>query len=153
MVVIAAFAPSSQGEAALRTAITEVCAASEELVIASHSYPGAEGLPECADKRDVLHALSRVASRMPKKEREYLETLDVQVETSRSREIGEFIVEVAHRHDASLIILALRHAAPIGRLSLGQAVRKVLLLAHCPVLVAKDDDHRAAGRKGFSLRR
>lgn len=152
MVVVAAFAPSTQGDAALRTAIMEVCAASEELVIASHSYPGAEGLLECADTPDVLHALSRAAARLPEKERVYLETLQVQVECSRSRKIGEFIVDVATRHDASLIVLALRHAAPIGRLSLGQAVRKVLLLAQCPVLVAKDEDHRLhPGRRGVSF--
>ena len=139
MVVVAAFAPSSQGEAALRTAIREARRASRELVIASHAYPIDGGELENASSDSALQALARVAARMPEHEREYLETLDVRVHESRSRDIGDFILNVADLEAADLVELALRHAAPIGKLTLGQSARRVLLGTRCPVFIAKDE--------------
>ncbi|MDO5646090.1 MAG: universal stress protein [Dermabacter sp.] len=139
MVVVAAFAPSSQGDASLLAAISEVCFSHRDLVVASHAFVDPDEGLRTADEREVLSALGRVASRLPERERAYLETLDVKVITSRSRDTGEFLLDTVRATKAGLLVIALRHSSPVSRLSLGHSVRRVILGATCPIFIAKDE--------------
>ncbi|MDU1123085.1 MAG: universal stress protein [Dermabacter sp.] len=52
--------------------------------------------------------------------------------------MGDFLLRVAREENASVIVIGLRHSAPVGRLMLGQTVKRLLFEAPCPVLVTKD---------------
>lgn len=138
--IVAAYSPSPQGEASLAAAMEEAASRSEDLTIASHAFMTPDGGFDCADRDAAAHAFARVASRCSDRVRRHLETLDVDIDTSHSEDIAGFILQVSERKDASLIVLALRHAAGSGHMLLGHSVRKVIVNSACPVMVAKDSE-------------
>ncbi|EPH14479.1 hypothetical protein HMPREF1484_01782 [Dermabacter sp. HFH0086] len=141
MVVVAAYAPTSQGDAALEAAIRDVAVTDRELLVASFPYADPFEGACCANAEEVQEAINRVSAHMSHDERAYLETLKVRVREAgaeSSRDIGDFLLRVAREENASVIVIGLRHSAPVGRLMLGQTVKRLLLEAPCPVLVTKD---------------
>ncbi|MCT1866177.1 universal stress protein [Dermabacter sp. p3-SID358] len=141
MVVVAAYAPSSQGDAALKAAIRDVAMTDRDLLVASFPYTDPLDGSRSADAEEVNEAINRISSDMSHDERAYLETLEVRVREAGAeslRDIGDFLLRVAHEEKASLIVIGLRHSAPVGRLMLGQTVKRLLLESPCPVLVTKD---------------
>ena len=139
MVVVAAYAPTSQGDAALEAAIRDVAVTDRELLVASFPYADPFEGACCANAEEVQEAINRVSARMSHDERAYLETLKVrEAGAESSKDIGDFLLRVAREENASVIVIGLRHSAPVGRLMLGQTVKRLLLEAPCPVLVTKD---------------
>ncbi|MCT2149867.1 universal stress protein [Dermabacter vaginalis] len=141
MVVVAAYASTSQGDAALAAAIRDVAMTDRELLVASFPYSDPLEGSRSADAEEVNEAIKRVSADMSHEERAYLETLEVRVREAgleSSRDIGDFLLRVVREEKASLIVIGLRHSAPVGRLMLGQTVKRLLLESPCPVLVTKD---------------
>jgi nucleotide-binding universal stress UspA family protein len=65
------------------------------------------------------------------------EGLDMHVEPPSPLEPSEELVRAAQAHDASLIVIGLRHRTPVGKFLLGSHAQRVLLEATCPVLAVK----------------
>jgi nucleotide-binding universal stress UspA family protein len=61
----------------------------------------------------------------------------VSVEAADLDDPAHAVVQVAQRHDTSLVVLGLRHRSPVGKVLLGSTAQRVLLDATCPVLEVK----------------
>lgn len=137
MVVLAAYSPSAQGDAALVAAVREAILLQQEIVVASHLFNDSNEGPGAASEAEVNEALARLSRTFTHAERAYLETLEVKVLSSDDPQIANFVIAQAERLNASVLILGLRHASIVSRMSLGAVVKKILLDSPCPVLVAK----------------
>lgn len=54
-------------------------------------------------------------------------------------EFGAFLLGVADRERAELIVIGVRRRRPVGKLLLGSHAQRVVLEAACPVLAVKSD--------------
>ncbi|MFE9204144.1 universal stress protein [Micromonospora sp. NPDC007230] len=52
-------------------------------------------------------------------------------------EPSEELLRVVEETNAALVVIGLRHRAPVGKLLLGSTARQILLDAPCPVLGVK----------------
>ena len=137
-----AFAPGPQAEAALAAGIREAHRRRWDVVIASHAYHDAENGRMHAERPEVLQALARALSLATPEDRQYFESIDITIEESSGADVGEFLLSVAEKRGAELLVLGLRGKSQSGKLHLGSFIRRVLLGAVCPVLVVKTDAAR-----------
>lgn len=140
MAVVAAYAPGEQGDAALRAAVREAHQRQSDLVIISHAYHHPDHGLTHAERADATRALHRIAAAFSPEIRRYLESLELVIDESSDINVGDRLNEIAERRGAELLIVGLRRKSLTGKLNLGQAVRKLILGAPCPVLVVKPDE-------------
>ena len=141
MSVIIGYSPSPQGEAALRAGLREARLLSSPVLVASHAYHDPEHGITTATESFVQQALREAAAASGEQV-----PATVEVEVGEGRDVGEFLLEVAHRPAARLLVIGLRRKSPIGKLNLGASARRVVLGSPCPVLAVKDDEVAAAAR-------
>lgn len=129
MTIVVGYVPSPQGDAALVRATREAKREGERLIVvnASRSDP-LEGDPAIADGARLAQI------------RHQLDDAGVEYEIHqplRGSEPADEIVETAAEHQASLIVIGLRHRSKVGKMIFGSTAQKVLLDAGCPVLAVK----------------
>ncbi len=139
MIVMVAFAPGAQAEAALAAGIREAHRRHWDFVIASHAFHDSEHGLMTAERTQVVQSLARALSLATPEERQYFESIDLNIDESAQADVGEFLLEAAAKRKAELLVLGLRGKPQSGKLHLGSSVRRVLLGAPCPVLVVKTD--------------
>ena len=130
MTVIVGYVPTPLGEATLRAGVDEARRRAEPLVVVNMSRDDVLVDPNRAKPDD----LARV-------ERDVTE-LGVDVEVVRieqGSDPADVIVRVASERDASVIVIGLRHRTAVGKLIMGSAAQRILLVARCPVLAVKED--------------
>jgi nucleotide-binding universal stress UspA family protein len=130
MTFLVGYVPTPLGEATLRAGVDEARRRSEPLVVVNMSRDDVLVDPNRAKPDD----LARV-------ERDVTE-LGVDVEVMRveqGSDPADVIVRVASERDASVIVIGLRHRTAVGKLIMGSAAQRILLVARCPVLAVKED--------------
>lgn len=128
MSVLVGYVPNPLGEAALRAGVDEARRRSEPLVVVNMS------------RDDVLVDARRAPSEdLARVERDVAE-LGVPAEVVQIEEGGDAavaLVTAASEHQASVLVIGLRHRSTVGKLIMGSVAQRVLLDAPCPVLAVK----------------
>ncbi|GAA1290151.1 MULTISPECIES: universal stress protein [Brachybacterium] len=134
MTIVVAYTPSEQGRAALQAAVRSARRSREGLAVAYYEFGEADDGLAAPSEEDVRSALAEAD----------VEGLDVTLHRRSMTDIGEFLLAVIDEVSASLLVIGLRRKSPIGKLNLGNAARRVVLGAPCPVLAVKDGLRAAA---------
>jgi len=130
--VVVGYVPKPEGEAALRTAVTESKLRGASLVVVNSHRGGQDFDSDAATQ----------AEREMNAVRQALEGSGVEYEIRqlvRGFEPAEDLISIAEANAAELIVIGLRRRSPVGKLILGSNAQRVLLDAHCPVLAVKAD--------------
>jgi nucleotide-binding universal stress UspA family protein len=130
--VVVGYVPKPEGEAALRTAISEAKLRSASLVVVNSQRGGSDFDQDASTQADREMATVR----------SILEGSEVSYEIRqlvRGFEPAEDLISIAEANDAELIVIGLRRRSPVGKLILGSNAQRILLDAHCPVLAVKAD--------------
>jgi len=125
MPVVVGYLSTPEGEAALRSAISEAKLRATSISV----IVGARGLGAAMERDRMVHEVSEI---MQDRGVEYTVTED-----NGESDIAEVICETAAQIDAELIVIGLRRRSPVGKLILGSNAQRILLEAHCPVLAVK----------------
>ena len=131
MTIIVGYVPNPQGDAALVRATWEAKRDDKRLIVvnASRSDP-LEGDASIAD-REKLEQIRRQLDHAG---------VDYEIpQPLRGSEPAEEIVKTAAEHQASLIVIGLRHRSKVGKIIFGSTAQSVLMDAECPVLAVKAD--------------
>ncbi len=128
MTVLVGFAPTPEGRAAVRRALTECGLRRAQLVLVSSERAGADPVEAAALEREIASACAELSIADPGHE--------VRVFTG-SVEPADDILDVAQERNAELIVIGLRRRTPVGKLILGQSAQRILLEAGCPVMAVK----------------
>jgi nucleotide-binding universal stress UspA family protein len=130
--VVVGFVPKPEGDAALRTAISEARLRGASLVVVNSHRGGSEYDADTSIQADKdMDAV-----------RETLEGSGLKYEVRqlvRGFEPAEDLISIAESSGAELIVIGLRRRSPVGKLILGSNAQRILLDAHCPVLAVKAD--------------
>lgn len=130
--VVVGYVPKPEGEAALRTAISEAKLRGAKLLVVNSHRGGSEFDADASTQADrELNAVRRT-----------LEESGVDFEVRqlvRGFEPAEDLLSIAEANAAELVVIGLRRRSPVGKLILGSNAQRVLLDAHCPVLAVKAD--------------
>ena len=139
--IVVALDGSPRGERALTetinlvqstpTAITLVNVVHPTAALASHSFPSRAEQEMCAHYLEPLAERNRSTS------------CEIGVETLAYANIGRGILEVAKRHDATMIALATQGLGGAERLIVGSVADKLIRTATMPVLVVPPRAHDA----------
>ena len=130
--VVVGYVPKPEGEAALKTAISEAKLRKAKLVVVN-SHRGGSDFDADASTR---------ADREMENVRDTLAAAEVDFEVRqlvRGFEPAEDLLSIAESSGAELVVIGLRRRSPVGKLILGSNAQRVLLDAHCPVLAVKAD--------------
>ena len=130
--VVVGYVPKPEGEAALRTAISEAKLRGAGLVVVNSHRGGS----------DFDADASTQAEREMNSVRRTLDEAGVEFEIRqlvRGFEPAEDLISIAEASAAELIVIGLRRRSPVGKLILGSNAQRILLDAHCPVLAVKAD--------------
>lgn len=130
MSVVIAYSPSAQGQAALRAGALEASARELPLVVAAHSYVDSSQGRTTADEKRVREELAELGA--PR--------VQVRFRSSDDADVAGFLLELAERENAELLVIGLRGKSRIGKLSLGATARRVILASPCPVLAVRETD-------------
>lgn len=128
MSIVVGYLPSSEGSAAVDSAISEALRRETALIVVNTGDRGDYSGSEFATGQD-LDALNAELERSGL-------THEVR-QPARGRSAAEEILAAAHDHGAELIVIGIRRRSPIGKLILGSTAQEVLLAAVCPVLAVK----------------
>jgi len=128
--VVVGYVPKPEGDAALKTAISEAKLRGATLVVVN-SHRGGPGFDTEASNKADGH-MDGVRAELDASGLTY----DVR-QLVRGLEPSEDLIKVAEDTDADLIVIGLRRRTPVGKLILGSNAQRVLLDAHCPVLAVK----------------
>jgi len=129
MTIVVGYVPTPQGSAALARATWEAQRTDERLVVvnASRSDP-LEGDTAIADQSTLTQVRSQLKNAR----------VDFGIhQPLRGSEPADEIVKTAAEHQASLIVIGLRHRSRVGKMLFGSTAQNVLLDAECPVLAVK----------------
>ena len=130
--VVVGYVPKPEGDAALKTAISEAKLRGATLVVVN-SHRGGPGFDKEASATADSH-MDGVRKQLEDSGLSY----DVR-QLVRGFEPSEDLIKVAEDADAELIVIGLRRRTPVGKLILGSNAQRVLLDAQCPVLAVKAD--------------
>jgi nucleotide-binding universal stress UspA family protein len=126
--IIVGYVPSSEGVAALETAITEARKSQKLLVVVNSSRGDA-----LVDRRYVQgEDIAAVADRLKAEGVEHLILQPV-----RGNGAASEVLQAADEHQADLIVIGLRKRTPVGKLIMGSTAQQILLEADCPILAVK----------------
>jgi len=130
--VVVGYVPKPEGEAALRTAVTEAKLRGATLVVVNSHRGGQE-----FDANASAAAEEGMAA-----VRQVLDAAGVEYDIRqlvRGFEPAEDLISIAEANSAELLVIGLRRRSPVGKLILGSNAQRILLDAHCPVLAVKAD--------------
>ncbi|MFL4477908.1 universal stress protein [Paeniglutamicibacter sp. ORCA_105] len=130
MSILVGYVPTKVGEAAVRAAIKEAKLRHEELLIVNSVREGALVDKSVASAEDI--------------ERIKQSTVDAGIqarilESFHRDDLAEEILDLASRHDVSLIVIGLRQRSQVGKFIMGSHAQRILLQAEHPVLAVKAD--------------
>ena len=128
MSIVVGYVPTPAGEAAARAAITEAGLRGEDLLIVNSAREGSLVETTVATQEDLDRVLAQAAS------------AGVRAEVVRGTHRDDFtdeILDLADRHDASLIVIGLRRRSTVGKFIMGSVAQRILLQAEHPVLAVK----------------
>ena len=128
MSILVGYVPTKVGEAAVRAAIGEAKLRNEELLIVNSVREGALVDKTVASPEDI--------------ERIKLSTVDAGIkarilESIYRDDLAEEILDLAAKHDVSLIVIGLRQRSQVGKFIMGSHAQRILLQAEHPVLAVK----------------
>lgn len=123
MTVVIAYADTPPGHAAVRHGLREAGQRKEDVVLVSavRDQPAPDATALAAGWPDELDALVNAGG-------------TATVETADLSDPAHAVIQIAQRHDASMIVLGLRDRSPVGKVLLGSTAQRILLDATCPVL-------------------
>jgi nucleotide-binding universal stress UspA family protein len=124
-VVVVAYTPTPEGDAALDHAVTEAQLRDARLVVVSRGPHRHEHHPAAVDPTTLENRLD-----------------DAGIEYAVHRPTGDYdyaseVLEATRDNAAILVVIGIRHRTPVGKLLLASAAQRVLLDAPCPVTAVK----------------
>ena len=128
MSIVVGYVPTPAGEAAARAAITEAGLRGEDLLVVNSAREGSLVETTVASQEDLDRVLAQAAE------------AGVRAEVVRSTHRDDFtdeILDLADKHDASLIVIGLRRRSTVGKFIMGSVAQRILLQADHPVLAVK----------------
>ncbi|WP_313811371.1 universal stress protein [Glutamicibacter sp.] len=128
MSIIVGYVPTDVGRAALHAAIAEAQLRSDKLLIVNSSREGALVDKNTASAQDWVEVEQAVAQAGIQSE---------VVESTYRDDLAEEFLRLAVEHDASLIVIGLRHRTQVGKFIMGSHAQRILLQADRPVLAVK----------------
>ena len=141
MIVVVAYAPTPEGEAALAAAAEEAERRSARLhIVRAVRIGSTENTSAAREKaRDVgaeRTTLDALASRTAVRGIEVSAEITV---VDRPNTVADTVLAVVERQGAELLVVGIRRRSPVGKAVLGSDAQDMLLQAECPVLAIKAD--------------
>jgi nucleotide-binding universal stress UspA family protein len=127
-VVVVAYTPRPDGQAALHRGVEEARLRGLRLVLVNASKGDALVDPAFASPEDVDGV------------RKVLDAADVPHEIRQlpsGDDPAHRVIDIAEEVGAELIVIGMRRRSPVGKLLLGSTAQQILLHAACPVLAVK----------------
>ena len=128
MTVVVGFTPKPQGWAALAAAVAQARTSGARLVVVN----SARGDTLVEDTWAADDDLARVGKELAASGLEHSLHRPV-----RGLDGADEVLAAAEEHDASLVVIGIRHRSAVGKLILGSDAQRILLSARCPVLAVK----------------
>jgi nucleotide-binding universal stress UspA family protein len=128
MSIVVGYVPTPAGEAAVQAAITEAGLRDEDLLVVNSAREGSLVEATVAAPEDLDRVLAQAAE------------AGVHAEVVRGTHRDDFtdeILDLADKHDASLIVIGLRRRSTVGKFIMGSVAQRILLQADHPVLAVK----------------
>ncbi|MFC8798769.1 universal stress protein [Promicromonospora sp. NPDC057138] len=128
MSIVVGYVPTPAGEAAVGAAITEAALRGEDLLVVNSAREGSLVETTVATDEDLSRVLTQA------------EDAGVRAEVVRGTHRDDFtdeILDLADKHDASLIVIGLRRRSTVGKFIMGSVSQRILLQAEHPVLAVK----------------
>lgn len=132
MSILVGYVPTPVGEAAVQAAIAEAKLRGEDLLIVNSPRDGAlvdKSVASDADLERVVGDAGRAGVRV------------TVLRPPHRDDLAEEILELAQEHQASIIVIGLRHRSQVGKFIMGSHAQRILLQADRPVLAVKAGDH------------
>jgi len=126
MTIVVAYAETPPGRAAVCTALGEGALRREDVILVAAVRDETPPDPD-----DVVAAWPEEARSLTDAGAKLL------AEASELRDPSDAVVQVSQVHDASMIVVGLRHRSPVGKALLGSTAQRILLEATCPVLTVR----------------
>lgn len=128
MSIVVGYVPTPVGEAAAAAAITEARLRGEDLLVVNSAREGSLVETTVATDDDLDRVLAAASDA----------GVDARVVRGTHRDdFSDEILELAERHDATLIVIGLRRRSPVGKFIMGSVAQRILLQAEHPVLAVK----------------
>ncbi len=128
MSIVVGYVPTPAGEAAVQAAITEAELRDESLLVVNSAREGSLVEATVAAPEDLDRVLAQATE------------AGVRAEVVRGTHRDDFtdeILDLADKHDASLIVIGLRRRSTVGKFIMGSVAQRILLQAEHPVLAVK----------------
>ena len=128
MSIVVGYVPTPAGEAAVQAAITEARLRDEDLLVVNSAREGSVVETTVATTEDLSRILTLA------------DDAGVRAEVVRGTHRDDFtdeILDLAEKHDASLIVIGLRRRSTVGKFIMGSVAQRILLQADHPVLAVK----------------
>ena len=128
MSIVVGYVPTPAGEAAVQAAIAEAALRGEDLLVVNSAREGSLVETTVATDEDLSRVLTSAKD------------AGVRAEVVRGTHRDDFtdeILELAQKHDASLIVIGLRRRSTVGKFIMGSVAQRILLQADHPVLAVK----------------
>jgi nucleotide-binding universal stress UspA family protein len=128
MSIVVGYVPTPAGEAAVHAAIAQARLRDEDLLVVNSAREGAVVETTVATTEDLSRILTQA------------DDAGVRAEVVRGTHRDDFtdeILDLAEKHDASLIVIGLRRRSTVGKFIMGSVAQRILLQADHPVLAVK----------------
>jgi nucleotide-binding universal stress UspA family protein len=128
MTIVVGYVPTPAGEAAVQAAITEARLRDENLLVVNSAREGSVVETTVATTEDLSRVLTLA------------DDAGVRAEVVRGSHRDDFtdeILDLAEKHEASLIVIGLRRRSTVGKFIMGSVAQRILLQADHPVLAVK----------------
>lgn len=128
MTIVVGYVPTPAGEAAVQAAITEARLRDEDLLVVNSAREGSVVETTVATTEDLSRVLTLA------------DDAGVRAEVVRGTHRDDFtdeILDLAEKHDASLVVIGLRRRSTVGKFIMGSVAQRILLQADHPVLAVK----------------
>jgi nucleotide-binding universal stress UspA family protein len=128
MSIVVGYVPTAVGEAAMTAAVAEARLRGEELLVLNSAREGSLVEPTVATDDDLARVLASA---------EAAGVTATVVRGTHRDDFSDEILELAAKHDATLIVIGLRRRSPVGKFIMGSVAQRILLQAEHPVLAVK----------------
>lgn len=128
MTIVVGYVPTPAGEAAVQAAITEARLRDEDLLVVNSAREGSVVETTVATTEDLSRVLTLA------------DDAGVRAEVVRGTHRDDFtdeILDLAEKHEASLIVIGLRRRSTVGKFIMGSVAQRILLQADHPVMAVK----------------
>lgn len=131
MTILVGYIPTPTGEAAVDAAIAEAVLRGESLLIVNALREGSfvDSAAASEDELERVRATAEQAGVTARIER-----------PPHGDDLAEAILDLADRHEVSLIVIGLRRRSQVGKFILGSHAQRILLQADRPVMAVKAQD-------------